>query len=716
MRRRSDTTVDRSLFGAPKGIRNSLESVAYTWVSTWTDNSPGERTGDSDWNSGLSGSKIEATVSNERAKDRGPRGSSRRFCGAVKDVPKTMDDFAKPNAEVTDSGSSALAEPVAKSHKPGASAPCWDLSDLYRSVSDPQIEADLAAGLEMAEALSADFRGRIAVPGGPGPQLMAEALSRYEAVLEKIWKTASYAHLMHSADSRPPENGALYARCQELATKAETILMFLELDWISLPDGDAAPVIASSECARWKHYLSSSRRYKPHTLSEPEEIILTEKRLTGIAAFRRFFDEINSSAKFKITVEGEKRSVNQSEALALLYSPDREVRIEGHRGFSEGLRKMRHSMVFILNNVVQDHAVDNRLRRFEHPADPRHLSNEIDRRSVAVLMDACEAGGHIVRDYYRLKAKLLGLNQLFDYDRYAPVQIEGSGIPACAWDSACSVVVKAFTDFSPILGDIAADFIEKRWIDAEIRAGKRGGAFCSPGVPSIHPYILTNFTGKLNDAMTLAHELGHGVHQYLSRDKGILQCSTPLTLAETASVFGEMLVFQRLVSRETNHKIRLALYCNRLEDAFATVFRQVALTRFEEKVHAARAKGELTGDEIDRLWLEANESMLGEAVKTTEGYRLWWSYIGHFVHSPFYCYAYSFGELLVLSLWSQYQREGSSFVPKYLELLRSGGTDSPANLISKVGLDINEASFWRAGISVLEGMLEEAKRLAAEYL
>ncbi len=627
-----------------------------------------------------------------------------------------MEDFVKPNAEVTDTGSSAVVEPVGKPQKPLSIAPGWDLSDLYRSVSDPKIEEDLAAGLELAEALSADFRGKIAVPGGPSPERMADALTRYEAVLERIWKTATYAHLVHSADSRQPENGALYARCQELATKAETILMFLELDWISLPDQDAAPVIASPECARWKHYLASSRRYKPHTLSEREEIILTEKRLTGATAFRRFFDEINSAAKFEVEVENEKRQVNQSEALALLYNPDREVRIEGHRGFTAGLEEMRHSMVFILNNVVQDHAVDNRLRRFEQPADPRHLSNEIDRRSVAVLMDACEKGGHIVRDYYHLKARLLGLKQLFDYDRYAPVQIEGSGIPACDWNRACAVVVEAFTDFSPTLGAIVAEFIEKRWIDAEIRAGKRGGAFCAPTVPSVHPYILTNFTGKLNDAMTLAHELGHGVHQYLSRDKGILQCSTPLTLAETASVFGEMLVFQRLVSRETDPKVKLALYCNRLEDAFATVFRQVALTRFEEKVHAARAKGELTGDEIDRLWLEANESMLGEAVKTSDGYRLWWSYIGHFVHSPFYCYAYSFGELLVLSLWSQYQREGSSFVPKYLDLLRSGGTDSPANLVAKVGLDINDASFWQAGISVLEGMLEEAKRLAGEYL
>ncbi len=629
---------------------------------------------------------------------------------------QTMEDFPKPIAEITDSGSSAVVESVAKTAKPSLPVPRWDLSDLYGSVSDPRIEADLAAGLEMAEALSAEFRGKIAVAGGPSPELMASVLTRYEAVLERIWKTATYAHLMHSADSRQPENGALYARCQELATKAETILMFLELDWISLSDEDAAPVIASAECARWKHYLSSSRRYKPHTLSEQEEIILTEKRLTGATAFRRFFDEVNSAAKFEIEVENEKRKVNQSEALALLYSPDREIRIEGHRGFTAGLQEMRHSMVFILNNVVQDHAVDNRLRRYEHPADPRHLSNEIDRRSVAVLMESCETGGHIVRDYYHLKARLLGLKQLFDYDRYAPVQIEGSGIPSCDWTSACDIVLEAFTDFSPTLGAIVAKFIEKRWIDAEIRSGKRGGAFCAPTVPSVHPYILTNFTGKLNDAMTLAHELGHGVHQYLSRDKGILQNSTPLTLAETASVFGEMLVFQRLVSRESNPKIKLALYCNRLEDAFATVFRQVALTRFEEKLHAARAKGELTGDEIDRLWLEANESMLGDAVKTTDGYRLWWSYIGHFVHSPFYCYAYSFGELLVLSLWSQYQREGSSFVPKYLDLLRSGGTDSPANLVAKVGLDINDASFWQAGISVLEGMLEEAKRLAGDYL
>ena len=373
-------------------------------------------------------------------------------------------------------------------------------------------------------------------------------------------------------------------------------------------------------------------------------------------------------------------------------------------------------MTFIFNSTVQDHAVDMRLKRFENPADARHLANEIDGQSVAALMKACEEGGHVVRDYYRLKAKLLGLDQLYDYDRYGPVQIDGVGIPSCDWPSAGEIVVAAFSEFSPRLGEIARRFLERNWVDAAIRAGKRGGAFCSPTVPSAHPYILVNFMGKLSDAMTLAHEMGHGVHQYLSRDKGILQSGTPLTLAETASVFGEMLVFQRLVSRETDPRVRLALYCNRIEDCFATVFRQVALTRFEETVHAARGEGELSTDQLDRLWLEANHAMLGDAVKLTEGYKRWWAYIGHFIHTPFYCYAYSFGELLVLSLWNQYQREGAPFVPKYLDLLEAGGSDTPANLVAGVGLDINDPSFWASGIAVVGDLLEEAKRLAEDVV
>jgi len=333
---------------------------------------------------------------------------------------------------------------------------------------------------------------------------------------------------------------------------------------------------------------------------------------------------------------------------------------------------------------------------------------------VDALIQACEEKFWIVQDYYELKESLLGLESLTDYDRYAPVEFEGAPFPMCDWESASELVVDSYANFSPILGDIVQRFFSDSWIDAGIRPGKRGGAFCASTVPSIHPYILMNYTGKLRDVMTLAHELGHGVHQYLSRSQGILQGSTPLTLAETASVFGEMLVFERLTREQDNKKVALSLLCHKLEDSFATVFRQIALTRFEEKVHQRRTQGELSTEDLDKIWLEANRAMLGDSVQLTDGYKRWWSYIGHFVHVPFYCYAYSFGELLVLALWRRYQEEGPTFVPRYLDLLKAGGSDTPERLVAQMGLNIRDAGFWDSGLGVLEDLLGQARGLAAD--
>lgn len=592
----------------------------------------------------------------------------------------------------------------------------WDLTDLYESSTDPRISQDEAEAWRLAEQFAADYRGKIAVPGGPAGQLMAEALARYEALLEKTCKLLAYAGLLHAQDTQKPEYGALLSRTQDLMTRVQTKVMFFELDWLSLSVEEAAAAIDSPRCRRWRHFLKNVRRFRPHMLSEPEEIILAEKQVTGVSAFRRLFDELSSSAVFRVVVGGEEKLLNQSQALALLYESDREKRIAAHEGFTAGLQELSRQATFILNATVRDHHVDMRLRGYEHPADYRHLTNETDRAGVEALMQACESGNPLVQQYYSLKRELLGLDHLYDYDRYAPVAIDGESIPACTWEDAREIVQDAYDEFSPVLGQIVRDFFEKGWIDAEPRPAKRAGAFSHATVPSVHPYILINFMGKLNNVMTLAHELGHGVHQFLSRRQGILQAATPLTLAETASVFGEMLVFDRLIKREKNPKVKLALYSNKLEDTFATVFRQAALTRFEERLHAARAEKELSTEEIDQLWLQANAPMHGDAVSLTDGYKRWWSYIAHFIRSPFYCYAYSFGELMVLSLWSQYRKEGASFVPKYLDLLKAGGSDSPANLIGSLGLDVKDPRFWEAGISVLADLLEEAKVLAKDLL
>ncbi len=603
----------------------------------------------------------------------------------------------------------ATADPAVETQTNQATGVRWDLGDLFTSPDDPRLgETEQWARAE-AEAFARDYRGRIRVEGGPAPELMAEALHRYEALLDASYKIHAYAYLRHAADTTAPGVGALLSRSQELTTRVQTQIMFFELDWIALEDEAARPALESNQCLRWRHFLRSSRRYRPHTLTEPEEIILAEKQVTGGQAMRRLFDEVNSSLTYPVELDGKVREMTQSEALALLYHPERGVRRAAHEGFSQGLREGTHVPTFILNTTVLDHAVNCRLKKFEHPADSRHLANEIERQSVEALMQACENHYGLVQDYYRLKGRLLGLDTLYDYDRYAPVQFH---VPECDWPEACRIVRGAYHDFSPRMGEIVAEFLDRRWVDAEPRPGKRGGAFCSATVPSAHPYILMNYTGTMNDVMTLAHELGHGVHQRLAQPRGILQNTTPLTVAESASVFGEMLVFQRLIRSQQEPQVRLALLCRKLEDSFATVFRQITLTRFEELLHARRAAEELSAEQLDELWIEANRPMHGEVVHLTEGYRRWWLYISHFVHTPFYCYAYSFGELLVLSLWKRYQEEGAPFVPKYVELLEAGGSDTPHDLVARIGLDLNDPGFWDAGLSVLREFLEEAQELA----
>jgi oligoendopeptidase F len=352
------------------------------------------------------------------------------------------------------------------------------------------------------------------------------------------------------------------------------------------------------------------------------------------------------------------------------------------------------------------------LRSFKSPEAPRHLANEIDHKVVDALMTATERHHGTFQRYYRLKAKLLGVDQLYDYDRYAPLFAD---MPRCEWPDARRIVQSSYEAFSPRAGAVVKEFFDRKWIDAELRPGKRGGAFSSSAVPSVHPYILMNFTDKLRDVMTLAHELGHGIHQYLSRPVGYLQCDTPLTTAEMASVFGEMLTFQRLLQLYPDPRIRLGMLCSKIEDSFATVFRQVVLTRFEQSLHAARhQEGELTTERINALWLNANRPVHGDVVQLTEGYAWWWLYIGHFVHVPFYCYAYAFGELLVLALYQKYKQEGEAFVPRYLDLLAAGASDAPDKLLAKLGVDVTDPGFWELGLNLLGDMVGEAESLAGK--
>src|SRR5262249_45681111 len=406
-------------------------------------------------------------------------------------------------------------------------------------------------------------------------------------------------------------------------------------------------LLAAPELARWQHYLEQKRAWKPHYLSEPEEKVLEEKTVTGRAAFVRLFDETVASIRCPFDHAGKSERISVQEILAKLYDGDRDVRRAGAEGLTKGLQENARLLTYVFNTLVLDHRSDCNLRRFSTVMGPRHLANEITDAVVDALMTAAERHHGDFQRFYRLKGRLLGLDQLYDYDRYAPLS---GDLPKCNWTRAREIVEGSYAAFDPKAGTIIRDFFARHWIDAELRQGKRGGAFSSSAVPSAHPYILMNYTDKMRDVMTLAHELGHGLHQYLSRGVGYLQCDTPLTTAETASVFGEMLTFQRLKELYPEPRVRLAMLCGKIEDAFATVFRQVVLTRFEQLLHKARREqGELTTEQINELWLSANRPMHGDVVRLTDGYGWWWAYIGHFIHVPFYCYAYSFGELLVLA-------------------------------------------------------------------
>jgi oligoendopeptidase F len=588
----------------------------------------------------------------------------------------------------------------------------WDLGDLYGSPDDPRVEQDLQGARRRAEAFETAYRGKIDVPSGPAPALLLAALEELEGLYEQMDRPAVYAQLLHAAKTDDPRRGALLARTREQRTDINKHLIFFDLEWVKVPDDAVRTLLAAPQLAKYRHYLDQKRAWRPHYLSEPEEKVLDEKQVTGRAAFVRLFDETVSTLRFPFEHAGKAESLSMQQILARLYDADREARRAAAAGLTRGLQENTRLLTFLFNNLVLDHQADCRLRHFDNPMGPRNLSNEISQQTVDALMTATERHQGMAQRYYRLKGRLLGLEPLYDYDRYAPLFPD---VPTCDWPRARQTVQESYEAFSPKAGKIIREFFDRRWIDAELREGKRGGAFSSSAVPSAHPYILMNYTDKLRDVMTLAHELGHGLHQYLSRGVGYLQCDTPLTTAEMASVFGEMLTFQRLQQLFPEPRTRLAMLCSKIEDGFATVFRQVVLTRFEQLLHRARREqGEQATEQVNALWLEANRPMHGDVVRLSDGYGWWWSYIGHFIHAPFYCYAYAFGELLVLALVQKYRQEGPAFVPQYLDLLSAGGSEAPHVLLGRLGMDVTDPAFWELGLRLLDDMVGEAERLAAK--
>lgn len=587
----------------------------------------------------------------------------------------------------------------------GAEHVRWDLRDLYPD--ETALQQDLAQGLAQAEAFYARYHSKIA---SLDAEALVEALHQYEAILDRLGRAYTYAYLNWATQTEDPACGALLQQVREAYAQATKHLLFLELEWAQLEAERAQELLAAEVLRPFRHYLELQQRLRPHLLSEPEEKILAEKRVTGRDAWVRFFDELLGAMRFSL----DGQLLTEQEVLAKLYDPDREVRRQAALALTEGLKTRLRELTYVFNIVLADKAAEDRLRGYRSWIESRNLANEVSDEMVEALIQAVTERYELVARFYELKRRLLGYAELYDYDRYAPI---GQASTRYSWEEARQLVQSAYDAFHPRLGRIVAEFFERRWIDAALVPGKRSGAFSHGAVPSAHPYILLNYTGTIRDVQTLAHELGHGVHQYLSRKQGVLQADTPLTMAETASVFGEMLVFERLMAAETDAANRLAMLMGKIDDTIATVFRQVAMNRFEDRIHVARrTQGELPPEAFCAYWMETQQAMFQGSVTLGEHYRYWWSYIPHFVHTPGYVYAYAFGELLVLALFARYREEGDTFAERYLALLEAGGSDWPHVLVGRLGVDLKDTTFWHQGLTAIEALIEQAEALAEQVL
>jgi oligoendopeptidase F len=584
----------------------------------------------------------------------------------------------------------------------------WDLTDIFAAHDDPRIDLTIKDCRARAERFADRFRSAMQRPETLAPDVVLQAFEELEIIYESLGRVGSYAGLLYAADTGEPDYQNLEQSVEQRSTEIRNLLLFFEIQWVKVDDLTANRLLADAKLKPYSHYLQSLRRYRPHTLTEPEEKIINEKDNTGRNAFGRLFSEITSSLSFPFEKDGKKDDLNLSQILSLLHDPNRTLRRRAMDTLYEGLSRHDQVLTFIYDALIQDHLTMDRLRHYPNPIAQRHLFNEIDGEAVRIMMHVTEENYHLAQDYFRLKGKLLELPRLALYDQYAPV---GKDVRPFPYQQAQQVILNAFEAFDPKFRQIAAEFFAKNWIDAEIRKGKRGGAFCASPSPQLHPYILCNYDDNLRDVMTVAHELGHGLHGSLSRKQNYFNYDTPLTTAETASVFGEMLVFDYLLAHQSDPQVQIALLAGKIEDIFATVFRQNVLTRFEEMAFAARKERRLTPDTLGNLWIDANGKYYGAAVEMPDGYRWGWSYIPHFIHSRFYCYSYVFGQLLVLALYRMYKDEGKSFVSKYLTLLEAGGSDSPEALLKPLGVDIHSAEFWQKGFVEIKALVANLQKL-----
>ncbi len=585
-----------------------------------------------------------------------------------------------------------------------ASDVTWTIDSL---LDDTSVEELIDQADSLADRIT-EFRGRIA---DLDVEAMVELQQLQAELGSRLSRAGYYVMLSFSENTLDPARGAAMQRVQEQSTAIATKVLFADLEWAAVDDHHADTLLADERLAFVRHHLEVLRANRHHLLTEPEETILTEKSVTGAGAWVRLFDELTSSIEVRLPDQDE--PVGLERGLSLISHPDLEVRRGAAEAVTAGLAPGLRTRAYVYNTLLADKSIDDRLRGFDTWISSRNLANEASDASVSALIESVVGRYDIPQRWYRLKADILGLPRLHDYDRSASV---ASAEREIGWAEATSIVRDAYESFSPELAAIVGRFIDEQWIDAPVRPGKRPGAFCAYTVPEHHPYVLLNWTGKSRDVATLAHELGHGVHGYLAREQGIFHQGTPLTLAETASVFGETVTSTRLLGMLDDPGERFALLASTLEDSIATVFRQVAMNRFEQACHTTRREqGELSTDQFAEHWITTQREMMGDAVELTDGYRTWWSYIPHFIGTPGYVYAYAYGQLLALSVYARYAEQGDVFVPAYLELLKAGGSRSPEDLGAIVGCDLTDPGFWDAGLRIVDGQLtaaEEAARAA----
>lgn len=591
----------------------------------------------------------------------------------------------------------------------GAEQVFWDLSEYYAAPDDPQIDADLAEIGTLVNEFVSDYRGKVAQLEA---EEIGEAHERIEAVYDKLGRIYNYAYLNFTVYSTDPKWGAFIQKITEQDAQIEQKIVFFDLEWNQVDEAHAQKIMDDPVLRTYRHQLESARRYKPYQLSEAEEKLLIEKSVTGRSAWSRFFDQVMSS--LMLDWEGEKAPFEQV-LSKMSGNPNREERKAAADAVTAGLKSKQMELAYIFNTLAADKASDDRLRAYESWVSSRHLSNKTDAETVDALIESVTDSYDIVAHHYTIKKALLGYDELFDYDRYAPLDLKEND-NFYTWEKARQIVLDCFESFNPRMAEITRRFFDENWIHAPVMEGKQGGAFCMRGTKSSHPWVLLNYTGKVNDVQTLAHELGHGIHGYLTLENQTeLNANFTLTIAEIASIFGEMIVFKRLMADEKDPALKLTMLTRKIDETFATVFRQIAMNRFEDAMHnARRTEGELTIDRLNELWMNTQKDMFQGSVTMREDYGIWWSYIWHFVGAPGYVYAYSFAELLVLALYHKYEQEGESFIPKYLELLKSGGSDYPANMLAKVDIDLSDPNFWNGGLDLIRQMVEQEERLAKE--